>query len=53
MTEEKLDKDGLPKLPAVPGNGQQVVDSLPGLARVAGSAAVNTTGWALRTTARN
>ncbi len=53
MTDNDLDKDGLPKLPAVPGNGQQVVDSLPGLARVAGSAAVNTTGWALRTTARN
>lgn len=47
-----LDKDGLPKLPAVATNGQ-VVDSLPGLARVAATAAINTTGWGLRTTARN
>jgi hypothetical protein len=50
--DRDLDKDGLPKLPAVAGNGQ-VVDSLPGLARVAGSAALNTAGWGLRTTARN
>jgi hypothetical protein len=50
--ERDLDKDGLPKLPAVAGNGP-VVDSLPGLARVAGSAALNTAGWGLRTTARN
>jgi len=49
---ENLDKDGLPKLPAVSGNGA-VVDSLPGLARVAATAAINTTGWGLRTTARN
>jgi len=49
---ENLDKDGLPKLPAVSGNGT-VVDSLPGLARVAGTAAINTAGWGLRTTARN
>ncbi|WP_183099098.1 Abi-alpha family protein [Nocardioides pelophilus] len=51
MTEE-LDKDGLPRLPAVAGNGV-VVESLPGLARVAATAAINTTGWGLRTTARN
>ena len=37
----------------MPSNGQQVVDSLPGLARVAATAAINTTGWGLRTTARN
>ncbi|WP_147381385.1 Abi-alpha family protein [Nocardioides immobilis] len=49
---ENLDKDGLPNLPAPTGNGQ-VVDSLPGLARVAATAAINTTGWGLRTTARN
>ncbi|KAA1427590.1 Abi-alpha family protein [Nocardioides antri] len=49
---ENLDRDGLPQLPAVAGNGA-VVDSLPGLARVAATAAVNTTGWGLRTTARN
>ncbi|WP_322937191.1 Abi-alpha family protein [Nocardioides bizhenqiangii] len=53
---ENLDKDGLPKLPALAdstaGNGQ-MVDSLPGLARVAATAAINTTGWGLRTTARN
>ena len=30
-----------------------MVDSLPGLARVAATAAINTTGWGLRTTARN
>ena len=47
-----LDEDGLPRLPALSGNGQ-VVDSLPGLARVAATAAINTTGWGLRTTARN
>src|SRR5689334_23047775 len=50
--DRDLDRDGLPKLPAVAGNGQ-VVDSLPGLARVAGAAALNTAGWGLRTTARN
>ena len=53
---DNLDRDGLPKLPALPSDGAsngQVVDSLPGLARVAATAAVNTTGWGLRTTARN
>ncbi|WP_220793679.1 Abi-alpha family protein [Nocardioides stalactiti] len=49
---ETLDKDGLPNLPAVAGSGP-VVESLPGLARVAGTAALNTAGWGLRTTARN
>jgi hypothetical protein len=49
---DNLDKDGLPRLPAVAVNGA-VVESLPGLARVAAVAAVNTTGWGLRTTARN
>src|SRR5215203_2471696 len=49
---DNLDEDGHPKLPAVAANAQ-VVDSLPGLARVAAIAAVNTTGWGLRTTARN
>jgi len=52
MTEE-LDKDGLPRLPAVAGSNGVVVESLPGLARVAATAAINTTGWGLRTTARN
>jgi hypothetical protein len=50
--DKDLDRDGLPRLPAIAGNGQ-VVDSLPGLARVAATAAINTTGWGLRTTARN
>ena len=49
---DTVDKDGLPKLPTLPGNGV-VVESLPGLARVAATAALNTTGWGLRTTARN
>ncbi len=49
---DNLDQDGLSALPAIAGNGQ-VVDSLPGLARVAATAAINTTGWGLRTTARN
>jgi hypothetical protein len=52
LSKEGLDRDGLPKLPAVAGNGQ-VVESLPGLARVAATTAINTTGWGLRTTARN
>ena len=49
---DNLDQDGLSAVPAIAGNGQ-VVDSLPGLARVAATAAINTTGWGLRTTARN
>lgn len=39
------------RLPAI-ANGA-VADSLPGLARVAGSAALHTAGWGVRTTARN
>jgi hypothetical protein len=46
-----LDDDGLPRLPAL--NGPMVVESLPGLARVAASAALHTTEWGVRTTARN
>lgn len=43
--------DELPRLPAL--NGPAVADSLPGLARVAGSAALHTAGWGFRTTTRN
>lgn len=50
MTED-LDKDGLPRLPAL--TGPAVAESLPGLARVAGSAALHTAGWGVRTTTRN
>lgn len=50
MTED-LDQDGLPRLPAL--TGPAVAESLPGLARVAGSAALHTAGWGLRTTTRN
>lgn len=50
MTED-LDKDGLPRLPALAGPA--VAESLPGLARVAGSAALHTAGWGVRTTTRN
>ncbi len=49
MTEPR--DDALPQLPG--SAAPTVVDSLPGLARVAGTAAVNTAGWGLRTTARN
>ncbi len=38
------------RLPAI---GSGAVESLPGLARVTASAALNTAGWGLRTTARN
>ena len=41
----------LPRLPAI--SSPTVVESLPGLARVAGSAALHTAGWGMRTTARN
>lgn len=50
MTED-LDNDGLPRLPAL--TGPAVAESLPGLARVAGSAALHTAGWGVRTTTRN
>ncbi|MCL2544085.1 MAG: DUF4393 domain-containing protein [Nocardioidaceae bacterium] len=49
--EQRYDEDGLPRLPALPGPA--VVDTIPGLARVAGSAALHTAGWGLRTTTRN
>lgn len=49
--DDSLDDDGLPRLPAL--NGPAVVDSLPGLARVAASAALHTGQWGARTTARN
>jgi len=50
MTED-VDKDGLPRLPAL--TGPAVAESLPGLARVAGSAALHTASWGVRTTTRN
>ncbi|WP_278258558.1 hypothetical protein [Nocardioides convexus] len=50
MTQD-LDNDGLPRLPAL--TGPAVAESLPGLARVAGSAALHTAGWGVRTTTRN
>ncbi|KRC52833.1 MULTISPECIES: Abi-alpha family protein [unclassified Nocardioides] len=50
MTED-LDKDGLPRLPAL--TRPAVAESLPGLARVAGSAAMHTASWGVRTTTRN
>ena len=40
-----------PRLPAL--NGPAVAESLPGLARVAGSAALHTASWGVRTTTRN
>lgn len=46
-----LDEDGLPRLPAIANSA--TVESLPGLARVAGTAAKHTAVWGLRTTARN
>ncbi|KRB78644.1 hypothetical protein ASE01_05180 [Nocardioides sp. Root190] len=50
MTED-VDRDGLPRLPAL--TGPAVAESLPGLARVAGSAALHTAGWGMRATTRN
>ncbi len=53
MTED-LDKDGLPRLPALPAlSTPAVAESLPGLARVAGSAALHTASWGVRATGRN
>lgn len=43
--------EDLPRLPAL--TSPTVVESLPGLARVASSAALHTAGWGMRTTARN
>ncbi len=49
-----MDADGLPRLPSLPAlTGPAVAESLPGLARVAASAALHTTEWGMRTTARN
>ncbi|HWJ09741.1 MAG TPA: Abi-alpha family protein [Nocardioides sp.] len=45
------DDQGLPRLPAL--TGPAVAESLPGLARVAGSAAVHTASWGVRLTTRN
>jgi hypothetical protein len=51
---ERYDEHGQPRLPALPAIASPaVVDTLPGLARVAGSAALHTAGWGLRTTTRN
>lgn len=50
MTDD-VDKDGLPRLPAL--TRPAVAESLPGLARVAGSAALHTASWGMRTTTRN
>lgn len=47
----ELDDEGLPRLPALANSG--AVESLPGLARVVGSAAMHTAGWGVKTTARN
>jgi hypothetical protein len=46
-----VDEEGLPRLPALPA-APTVADSLPGLARIAGSAAVHTAEWGVKTTAR-
>lgn len=54
--DEGYDEEGSTRLPAVPGSSLSapaVVETLPGLARVAGSAALHTAGWGLRTTSRN
>lgn len=47
-----LDEDGLPRLPALPSQ-QAVADTVPGLARVAASAAWHTGEWGVKVTARN
>lgn len=49
--DDGLDNEGLPRLPAL--SGPAVAESLPGLARVAGSAALHTAGWGVRMTTRN
>lgn len=46
-----FDDEGLPRLPALASSA--TVESLPGLARVVGTAALNTAGWGMKTTARN
>lgn len=50
MTENSR-PEATSRVPALPTDGA-VVESLPGLARVAASAAFNTAGWGLRTTGR-
>ncbi|GAB2973433.1 Abi-alpha family protein [Nocardioides montaniterrae] len=53
-TDDRYDKDGLPAMPALPAlPGPTVAENLPGLVRVAGSAALHTAGWGVRTSARN
>ncbi len=47
-----LDDEGLPRLPALPRQ-QAVAESVPGLARVAASAAWHTGEWGVKATARN
>lgn len=47
----EFDDEGLPRLPALASSA--TVESLPGLARVVGTAALNTAGWGMKTTARN
>lgn len=49
--DDSLDADNLPRLPA--RTAPAVAESLPGLARVAASAALHTTEWGFRTTTRN
>jgi len=52
MVDDITADDATPsRLPAL--TGPMVADSLPGLARVAGSAALHTAGWGFRTTTRN
>jgi len=52
MVDDITADDAAPsRLPAL--TGPMVADSLPGLARVAGSAALHTAGWGFRTTTRN
>lgn len=53
--EDGLDEDGLPRLPTLreaPAAAPAVAETLPGLARIAGTAALHTAEWGLRTTAR-
>ncbi|TWG91779.1 uncharacterized protein DUF4393 [Nocardioides sp. J9] len=50
FADDGLDADGLPRLPAT--IAPAVAESLPGLARIAGSAVVHTAGWGLRATTR-
>ena len=49
--DSNLDDEGLPRLPAL--SEPSVAESLPGLARVAGYAALHTAEWGVKTSARN